>query len=258
MGDWFTIFTRIGFAARGLVYLAIGYLVVRTGRAEGASDVIAFIGGGVGKWIVLGMAAGFAAYGLWRISDLFLGIEHSGDDKKAMIKRLGSGASGIIHLFLAWQSIKLALGAAQSSGGGGADSQAATVLQLPGGQILLAAVALGLLAAAIAQLKKALSCDFLQNLDSAVRDSWVKWLGRIGYAARSVVFLVAGYFVGRAALASDSSQAGGAEQVLSWLSSPLDLVLASGLGLFGIYALIESRFRLIHTPDAGRIAQKVA
>ena len=245
--------TRVGFAARGVLYIIVGVLVIGTGNAEDPSGVLEYLSGGLGNLLLIAMAGGFAAYGLWRLADAAFAIECRGDDKEVP-KRVGAGISGAVHLYLANQSWDVARGVGQLSENG-AQEQAQSLLRMPGGQLLLGAIALGLIAAGIFQLVIAAKCTFLANLDQQVRETWVKWLGRAGYAARGAVFLIAGYFVGTAALANRSSQAGGMEQALEWLDSPMNLILAAGLLLFGIFGLVEAWYRRIHTPDMADVNQ---
>lgn len=248
----FAILTRVGFVARGLLYIAIAVLVIFLGRAASAESALAFIGDGIGQWMLVVIAVGFAAYGLWRLADAAFGTEHPGDGSKVMVKRLGAGASGLVHVFLAYKTVDIADGT--SAGAGGADGQAQMVLDLPGGQLLLGAIALGLAVAAMVQFGRASKCSFLGDLVPEARRSAVKWLGRIGYLARGIVFLVAAYFLLTAAIDHESWKAGGTEQLFAWLSRPLSLALAGGLFLFGLYGLVEAWYRRIHAPDIDRVA----
>lgn len=252
----FVLLTRFGLAVRGLLYIAIGLLVIGTGRAEDIDGVLAYLAEGSGKWLLVGVAAGFAGYGLWRLADAALAIESEGEEHEAW-KRLGAATSGGVHLYLANQAWDVLEGATRLSGDS-ADEQAAALLALPAGQLLLGAVAIVLAAAAVVQLVRAAKCTFLQNLSAEARDSWVKWLGRAGYAARGLVFLTAAYFAARAALENRSSLAGGLEQTLEWLASPLDLLIAAGLMLFGFYGLIEAWYRRIHAVDGAEAKRRVA
>ena len=52
------ILTRVGFVARGILYLAIGALVLFVGRAEGADGALKFLSAGIGRWLLFAMAAG--------------------------------------------------------------------------------------------------------------------------------------------------------------------------------------------------------
>src|SRR5688572_21372207 len=70
-----TALTRLGFAARGLLYIVIAMLLFRSGRSEGASGALAELGKSGGDPLLLAMAAGFVAYGIWRLADTALNIE---------------------------------------------------------------------------------------------------------------------------------------------------------------------------------------
>src|SRR5687768_9367081 len=89
---------RVGFAARGLMYLVIGYLAIRTGNAEDGSGALDYLSGGGGKLLLAVMAAGFLGYAFWRLSEAAIDSEGHGDDAKGMVARAGGAVSGIIHL----------------------------------------------------------------------------------------------------------------------------------------------------------------
>jgi hypothetical protein len=63
----FEAVTRLGFAARGLMYGAIGWLAFRSGRTEDASGVLAYLASGAGAAVVAVMAVGFFSYAAWRL-----------------------------------------------------------------------------------------------------------------------------------------------------------------------------------------------
>ena len=252
-----TTLTRIGFAARGLLYLVIAYLIIRTGRTEDVSGALSYLGEGGGRLLLIVMAAGLIGYGLWRLADAAFNIEHHENSKKGTAQRIGAGASGVVHLLLAWQAIRIIRGAAQSSGGNGAQEGAQTALGLPGGTLMLMIAGLVLLGVGVFQLVKAAKSSFCETLDPSVaHEPWVKWAGRLGYSARGVVFLITGYFLLRAGMDEQASEAGGMEQALSWLSSPWDMIVAIGLAAFGIFSLIEARYRVLHDVPVDGMARQ--
>ena len=256
-----TTLTRLGFAARGLLYIVIAFLVIGTGRTEDPSGALEYLGRGAGKWLLVLMAAGLAAYGLWRLADAALGIENHKPGNKGLRERVGAGASGLIHLFLAWQAVRLIQGAAgadaASSESGSAQEGAQTALALPGGTLLLTLAGLVLIGVGIFQFVKAVRSDFCDDLEPSVaHQPSVKWLGRAGYSARGLVFLISGGFLTGAGLKGRASEAGGMEEALTWLSSPWDTIVAIGLLMFGLFSLVEARFRVIHEVPVDGVARR--
>ena len=65
------------------------------------------------------------------------------------------------------------------------------------------------------------------------------------------MFAVSGFFLIRAGLQSEASEAGGIEEALTWLSEPWNLIVAAGLFGFGLYSLVEARFRVLHGVPTG-------
>ena len=244
----FQTWTRVGFAARGLLYIVIALLVLGTGRTEDLTGALEYLNQGVGRLLLMVLAAGLATYGLWRLADAAFGIENTGSDGKALRKRGAAGVIGLIYLYLAYKAARILLEG--DAGETSAQQQADTVLDLPGGQWVLAFAALVLAVAGAYQLLKAYKCSFLRHLEAPAQEPAVKWLGRIGYAARGVIFLAVAWLIARAAIDEKSTEAGGMEQVLDLLSGPLLYAVAAGLMLFGIFSIIEARFRRIHdAPD---------
>ena len=56
-----TLLTRLGFASRGLLYILIGFLVIRTGRAEDPSGALETLASGGGRTLLYLIVAGFLA-----------------------------------------------------------------------------------------------------------------------------------------------------------------------------------------------------
>ena len=241
--------TRIGFAARGIMYLIVGYLALRFGRSEGGSGALAYLAEGAGKAVLGVMALGFLAYGFWRLAEAIVDTEGHGTDAKGKAARAGGFVSGLVHLGLAFLAARLAFGRSGGSGSG-AQEGAATALSLPGGSMLLIAVSAALLATGLWQLVKSVKGDFLRHLEAkASQRTWVMWLGRAGYAARGIVFLITGWFALQAGLSADAGKAGGMEQALSALSGTVLAAVALGLALFGLFSFVEARYRRINDPQ---------
>lgn len=240
-----TMLTRLGFATRGLLYMIIAVLVIRAGRAESPSGALQYAADGGGRWLLVVMAAGLFGYSLWRLADAAFDIERHGSGRKGAVERLGAGISGAVHVLLGWQAVRLLQGVRSASDG--TQEGTRTALQLPGGGTLVIVAGMVLFGVGIFQLLRAVKGSFLRHLEPQVaRQPWAQWSGRAGYAARGLVFLVSGFLIAKAGFVERADQAGGTGEALSWLSSPLDVLVAIGLFAFGLFSLIEARFRMLH------------
>lgn len=236
---------RMGFATRGLLYIIIAIFVITMGREEDPAGALQYVGQGSGGVILYLMAAGLVGYGIWRLADAVMNVEGHADDRSGLGARLGAGTSGVIHLLLAWQAIKLA----QGSGGQSSSSSqenAQSVLTMPGGALMLVIIGVVLIGVGVFQIIKAIKGGYLKHLEPAAAAApWAKWSGLLGYTARGIVFVITGFFFVSAGLSEQASEAGGMAEALRWLTSPWDVIVATGLLAFGLFSLIEARYRII-------------
>lgn len=257
----FLLLTRVGFAARGLMYLLVAYFAMRLGRAEDAGEALAHLREGPGVAMLAGMALGFIAYGVWRLVDAGFDVENRGNGIKGAGVRLAHAGSGLIHLLLGFKAIRLALGDSGAKGGSSeaAESGAATAMSLPGGDLLLIAAAAILLAIAANQLIKAARRRFLRHLTpEAQRKLWVILLGVAGYAARGILFATAAWLVYRSQAEHSPAAAGGLGDALTNLPGLFRTLAAAGLAMFGAYSLVEARYRVIPNPHVGKRVARAA
>lgn len=243
---------RLGYFARGLVYILLGYLALSSRGKAGDGQSAAF------DWIQdvpLGTpllwlcAIGLLGYALYKFIDAASNIENHPRDAKGIAKRVGAAASGIAHLVLSYTAYQFAVGdKQQSSGDTGGQEAARSLLGWEMGPVLLGVVGIGFLVAAAMQAKHAWKGDFMRHVSSRA-PSLVEPVGRAGHAARAVVFLLIGWSIVQSAWFSQSSEVKGLGGAIASLSDNgiVYTIVAIGLILFGIFSLVTARFRII--PD---------
>ncbi|WP_395624059.1 DUF1206 domain-containing protein [Sphingomonas daechungensis] len=253
----FQLLTRLGFAGRGFLYIVIGLLVILAGRTEDLTGALEYLGHGLGKVLLVVLAAGLAVYGLWRLTDAAFGIESGRHHAKAHRKRIAAATSGVIYGFLSYKAVLILL--SQRIGDHEPQQHASAALHLPGGEVFVWIASAILFGAAIAQFVKVRKCDFLRALDCDEHQKvWIKWLGRVGYSARGIIFFIIAWLLALAALHHRAAEAGGLEEALDAMHPAVRASVAAGLIVFGVLSLVEARFRRIHRPPpVDHVAEKV-
>ena len=257
----FLLLTRFGFAARGVLYLLVGYLALYFGRAEDAGEALAHLRSGGSRAVLAAIALGFAGYGSWRLVDAALDTEGKGSSLRGIGARFGRAVSGFIHLGLGFKALRLFLGDDGAKGGSSetAEWSAATAMTMPGGDLLLFGAAAVLFGIATFQIFHGLRRRFRRHLTpEAAGKSWIVAVGMAGFLARGLLFGMAGWLASRAAVDHIPAEAGGLGDALSSLPDFVQTLAASGLALFGLYSLIEARYRMINNPRLGHRIAKAA
>ncbi|GAA5436790.1 DUF1206 domain-containing protein [Deinococcus aquaticus] len=256
---------RVGYASKGVVYFTVGFLALsvalgrggRTTDTRGALLKLQDLPGGSALLAVV--AVGLVGYALWQLIRAVLDPERQGTAAKGIAKRLGYLLSGGVNLTLAVFTARLAASGSAPQGGDSQAQAAGTVLNLPGGQLLLGLVGLGLLALAGSQLFTAYGAKFMKRMNFAgvngrVKDLLVK-TGQLGIGSRGVLMLIIGGFALVAAWNRKASETVGISQALTWLNSQpsgnllLGLV-AVGTLCYGVWCVVQARYRRIRIQDA--------
>ncbi|EDL50233.1 DUF1206 domain-containing protein [Erythrobacter sp. SD-21] len=250
----FSWLVRIGFAARGITYLLLGYIALSTrGDAEGGGsavyDYLQEVP--IGTPILWTMTAGLLAYVAFRLMCAISDLQHRGTDSTGILKRIGDGASAVAHLFLAYACFQFATGEKSSSDGdSGGKEMAGSILQMEIGWIVIGAIGLGFLIGAFMQAKTAFTAHFMHRI-SARAPSITCPIGRAGHAARAIVFLLIGWSMIKGAWVESEERIQGLGQAILSLRDTglIYSVVAIGLIMFGIFSLFTARYRII--PDFG-------
>ena len=249
---------RVGYVAKALLYGTIGALAARAAFSSGGrtTDTRGAMGtlleAPMGRALLAAIALGLLGYALWRLVEGALDPERRGSDVKALAVRTSFIVRGLAHGLLALSAAKLALGK-PSSGDGEKEEQATrTAFELPAGEWIVWAAAIGIVGYGVYQLYRAATAKLSDQLDTAEMSSeagrWVIGVSRFGIAARGIVFIAIAWLVMRAAREHDPSEAGGVRDALGTLQDfgqwPF-AAIAVGLIAYGGYQLLNARYRRI-------------
>lgn len=239
---------RLGFAARGLVYLLMGYLALSAADGdtgpEGAFSWLRDVPLGVPLLYLT--ALGLLGYALYRLCSPLFDIENRGTDGKGIVYRVGHAASAVAHLTLAWIAFQIAQGQRQAASGSAAEHAAGSLLAFNFGSLLLGAIGLGFLVAAVMQAKSAVTGDFMRGI-AGDAPQFVKFLGHGGFAARAMVFLVIGWSLIQSAWFASTAQIKTLGEAVSSLAGQgaLYTLVAIGLLLFGLFGMVMARYQIV-------------
>lgn len=258
---WTERLARVGYAAKGVVYIVIGALATMAalgiggGEATGARGAMRSLARQPFGRVMLSIVAfGLVAYVIWRWVQAVTDADDKGTKAKGIALRLGYAGSGFIYAGLALSAARIVFGARDDGRPSAAQSWTATVMAFPYGNWLVILAALGVMGYGVYQCYKGYSAKFRKRLKvdemSERRMRWATRSGRFGFIARGIVFLIVGGFLIQAAWYYDSSKAKGLDGALqNLIQQPFGPWLLGGVALglvaYGLYMLIEARYRRI-------------
>ncbi|MFF7389161.1 DUF1206 domain-containing protein [Streptomyces scabiei] len=254
---------RAGLTARGVIYLLVGALALQI--AFGGSSEQADRQGALeeiserplGSVMLWALGIGLVGMALWRLSEAVFGA--AGPDGRKWTKRLASAARFVFYAFVAYSVLTFAAGGGSGGGGGGSSDEqsrdvTARALELPGGQWLVGAAGLGVIAAGGWIGVRAAMRSYHKHLRLGEMSRRTRRLvdvtGVVGGIARGLVFATAGVFAVRAAIEYEPDKAKGLDDTLrSFADSPAGPALlacvAVGLVLFGLFSFAMARWRKV-------------
>jgi hypothetical protein len=258
--DWIA---RFGYAARGVVYLLAGLFSLQASIGQGGQSVGpkgAFgklLGLPLGGTLVYVLAAGLICFGGWRAFQAVYDPDKFTCGPSSIARRLVVyGGSAIIHLALAATAINVALVARGTDEDRQARDWTAWLLSQPLGQTLIMMIGLGIATGGVALAFQAIRAPFERKISTRGNEkTWIVMLGRVGFLARGVVFVLVGVFLTVAGWQYDAKQATGFAGALRALQnqrygSPLLGFTAVGLICFGAFELGQAARRRMpaHAP----------
>lgn len=257
--NWIQGLAKAGFAAKGFVYIAVGVLSTQValgsrGRiADSSSALRTIYGQPFGRATLMLVGIGLLAYASWRLIEAIADPQRKGASPKRIAIRVSYVVRAITHGALGIEALRL-LSGTRVSGADRTEHWTARLMAAPLGTFLVAAVGAGVIGFGAFQLYNAMRYRSASELDlsglNPQTERWVVPMSRLGIAARGVVFGIIGFFLVRAGLQHDPSEASGMrESFRTLLTQPkghlLLGIVAIGFIAYGIYQFLQARYRRI-------------
>ncbi len=258
-GKNFERFARTGYVARGVLYILMGVLAVELARGEasdrpnqeGAFHLVAEQT--FGRALLILIAIGLLGYTALRFTQAFMGRtpeagRHGAGD------RIAAFASGCAYAIFFALAISVLIGSAGGNSGSEPKSATADILGWPGGRWIVLGAGVAFAGVALYQAWMGLGRRFLKDTKTermsrvGLRNFTV--LGVVGHVARAIVFALVAIFLGKAAGEYDPKEAVGIDGALLKLQdqaygSVALVAVAVGLIAFGVYSVVDARYRKI-------------
>lgn len=255
----FKTWARLGYSARGVIYLVIGGLALlaalgerggQTTNSKGA--ILKILEQPFGDAMMVVLIIGLLGYSAWRLIQSFKDTDGHGSSGKGLAVRFGLFISAVTHILLAVWAARLMMGS-----GGGSSEGGSSFLTTDLGQIALGIVGAAVLVTGFAHIYKGVTARFEKYMNiPADKRSWARPVCQFGLIARGVVWLIVGWFLIKSAWMAKGGEIEGMSEALQWLRDnsygPWLLgIVAAGLFAFGIYSVLEAAYRRINTSGLG-------
>ena len=263
-------FGRVGWFAKGVVYLVAGVLSLllaaqasdwsstsstphQEASPTGALKTIAHLSGGAALMWVL--AIGMLIYAGWRVVSALL---PGGGGAMAVVKRIGFLVSAVICTTFALTAISLARSSpASPDGNAKVSSLSERVMAHSGGRVLIGVAGIITIGAGLYRLAKGVRVDVSDELDlsglSPQRRLLTRRLGAIGEIGRGIGIGLIGFFLVRAAVIYDAGQATGLDGALRRLAAEtwglvVVVIVGAGFAAYGVFCLATFPHRELQAP----------
>jgi hypothetical protein len=257
---WLKFVSRLGYAARGAVYVIIGILALLAalrmgGETTGPQGALERLREQPFGDVLLGaVALGLFGHALWRFLQSVTDADRHGNDAKGLAVRAGLFASCVAHFSLALYAASLIRDPSQ---GGSSDGDFARwLMNQPGGRFAVIAAGVVIVGVGVGQAWRGFARKFERYL--VIDETMRKVLSPIcgaGLVARGVVFGIVGILMILAGATMDPGAAKGIDGALETLQGGAfgRIVLgavALGLIAFAAYSFVLALYRRIQTENA--------
>src|SRR4051794_16522272 len=255
--DWLDVAARAGLIAYGVVHLLIAWLAVQLalGDKEGSADsqgaVQQLNEQPFGEGLVWALAVGMFLLAVWQILEALFGYRDE-EGFTRVRKRATAAGKAVVYVVIGIGAVHVATGSSSQSSSkkDGTTSTTATVMDWPGGQLIVGAVGLFIIGIGGYLVYRAWTEKFAKHINaegkSGSSGTAYLWFGKAGYTAKGITFGIIGSLFLYAALTHDPQKSGGLDQALhKVLQQPfgpfLLIVIAAGLACYGLFCFARAR-----------------
>lgn len=258
---WIQTLTRLGWAAKGVVYALMGIAAIEIATERVTSDKASPQGAlqtvtrqPGGRLLLFVVGVGLILYVAWRVLSVALIADWDG---KAWLKRVAYSFSALFYGALAWTALASSLHHQQPQDGNFVETLSRSVLRNATGRVLLGAAGVVTIGVGVyfvvAQAIQRKFTDEITGVSPDPRanrsdDEVLLVAGIIGWIGRGVVTAIVGFFVLRAAIRFDPNDARGFDRSLRDLAAngpgrALVWVVGVGLIAYALFCLLTVRRR---------------
>ncbi|MEM8504820.1 MAG: DUF1206 domain-containing protein [Cyanobacteria bacterium P01_D01_bin.1] len=206
---WIARYARFGYGAKGVIYGGTGLLalleasdIIDSGDMGSTGVLRTIAAQPLGKILATIIAFSLMGYVVWRFIQAFLDPEHNGTDFSDIVRRVGYACSGLVYASIAYSVVEI-LTETPDRGDRRIEDWAYEIMVRPLGRVLVGAVGLLFFGIGCYYFYRAIKAEFRKRFKrhqmSDVAKTWASVVGRIGIAARGVVYVLIGvYAVGAA------------------------------------------------------------
>ncbi|MGD1899376.1 MAG: DUF1206 domain-containing protein [Phormidesmis sp.] len=258
---WIEHYARFGYAAKGIIYGSTGILATQAAFDLGENDAVGSTGAlsaiadqPFGRVALVVIAFSLMGYVVWRLIQAFLDPEHSSSNSFSdVVRRIGYACSGVVYASITVSAVKIFMKSSDNGGRNPAD-WALIIMRQPLGRFLLGAIGLTFFGIGCYYFYRTIKAEFrkrfkLHTMSSAAK-TWATIMGRVGIAARGIVYVVIGFYTMKAAWEFDADVIKTTEDALATFNdNPTDEWILATLGIgfiaYGVHMFFQARYRSI-------------
>jgi hypothetical protein len=259
------VYARLGLVAYGIVYTlmstlaflsAIGYTRRKSGQAAAFNLIHEQP---FGKVLLFIMGVCMIGYVILRFFQAFKDTRHKGSGLRGIAVRCAYMAIALTYLALSYYCFKLALN--KPDNGNYQADLVGSILLNDYGTLIVTGISAGFLAAAIYQIWRGVSRNFMKQVDLYHTEFKTTFMtiGMIGFVARGIVFAVISWLFCKAALKGGSNKTEGTDGAFNFVrenfGSWIMAVMALGFLAYALFLFVRAKHERMNF-DIGKSAKK--